>query len=267
MSTAGLQHISALDDRVVRRRRIRAILLPVEHGGWGLTLEPLVAGMIVAPSIAGLAISVAILMAFLSRQPLRIVTRRGADPQRLRIAITALACEGVVFVGMLFTAFMLAGRESLLPLVVASPLAILLLYRDRERRSRDLAVEIAAALFMATGAVAIAVAGGKPWLQRSCLGAMIAARSIGAVLHVREQVKVMKRRSVSRSASIIVHAAALAVAIVAAGYGVVNLLAPAAFAVLFGRAVYPPFPTGPAQLGWVEVKAGIAAVALISFSI
>lgn len=267
MTTARLQTASVLNDEVIRRRRVKAILLPVEHGGWGLTIEPLVAGMIVAPSLAGLAISVAILMAFLARQPFRIVSRPGANPERFRIALTALAVEGLIGGGMVALALALGAGEALLLLVAASPLAFLLLYRDRERRSRDVTAELAAALFMACGGVAIVVAGGEPFAAGLILGAMMAARSIGAVLHVREQVKVMKERPSSRSASIVVHAAALSAAIVGVGYGLVNLLAPAAFAVLFARAVYPPHPSSPAQLGWVEVKAGLVAVLLISLSL
>jgi hypothetical protein len=48
----------------------RAVVIPSEHGGWGLTLEPVVLGLLVAPSIAGLAIGVAAFLAFLVRTPL-----------------------------------------------------------------------------------------------------------------------------------------------------------------------------------------------------
>jgi hypothetical protein len=32
------------------RSRLRSVALPSEHGGWGLTLEPAVLGLLVAPS-------------------------------------------------------------------------------------------------------------------------------------------------------------------------------------------------------------------------
>ncbi|MCB0972737.1 MAG: YwiC-like family protein, partial [Acidimicrobiales bacterium] len=47
--------------------------MPTEHGGWGLTLEPVVLGLLVAPSIAGTCIGLAAIVAFLARTPLRIV--------------------------------------------------------------------------------------------------------------------------------------------------------------------------------------------------
>lgn len=267
MTSIHVSPPAALDDRVVRRRRIKSILLPVEHGGWGLTLEPLVAGMIVAPSLAGLSIAIAILAAFLARQPLRIATRPGQNPERLRIALTALAIESIVIVGMVSLALLTGAQDAVLFLVVCSPLALFLLYRDRERRSRDLGAEVAAAVFMSCGAVAIGMAGSEPMAVALILGAMVAFRSLGAILHVREQVKEMKSRPVSRSASIIVHGAALAAVILAVGFGLVNLAAPVAFGILFARAVYPPIATSAAQLGWVEVKVGLVSVLLISVSV
>lgn len=246
---------------------MKAILLPVEHGGWGLTLEPLVAGMIVAPSLPGLAIAIAIVIAFLARQPLRIVMRSPRNPERARIAMAALGIEGALIAAMVSSALASGAGEALRLLVACSPLALFLLVRDQERRSRDLTAEIAAALFMSCGAIAIGLAGGETIVVSVTLGAMIAARSLGAILHVREQVRMMKGKAMSRSSSIVVHGAALAGVIILAGYGLVNVLAPAAFAVLLARAIVPSVPTSAAQLGWVEVKAGLVSVVLISLSL
>jgi hypothetical protein len=51
----------------------RAIALPDEHGGWGLTAEPVLLGLLVAPSWAGAALAVAAFLAFLVRTPLKLV--------------------------------------------------------------------------------------------------------------------------------------------------------------------------------------------------
>ena len=51
----------------------RAVAIPSEHGGWGLTLEPALLGLLVAPSIAGAAIGLAAFLAFLVRTPLKTV--------------------------------------------------------------------------------------------------------------------------------------------------------------------------------------------------
>ena len=51
----------------------RSVALPTEHGGWGLTLEPVLLGMIVAPSVAGLALGGAAFLAFVARTPVKVV--------------------------------------------------------------------------------------------------------------------------------------------------------------------------------------------------
>src|SRR5665213_893101 len=48
---------------VARRSPLRAVAMPTEHGGWGLTAEPVLLGLIVAPSIAGGAIGAAAIVA------------------------------------------------------------------------------------------------------------------------------------------------------------------------------------------------------------
>src|SRR3954465_4543353 len=60
--------------------RLKTLALPTEHGGWGITLEPVVLGLLVAPSLAGAGLALATVGAFLVRHPFKIVTgdrRRG----------------------------------------------------------------------------------------------------------------------------------------------------------------------------------------------
>jgi len=67
--------------------RLRPVALPVEHGGWGFLLEPLVVGLGVAPARSSLLLGVAACAAFLLRHPLRIVlseslAEKGIAPAR-----------------------------------------------------------------------------------------------------------------------------------------------------------------------------------------
>src|SRR5512140_1195258 len=52
--------------------RSRRVALPVEHGGWGLVLEPVVLGLVVVPSIGGIWLAVAAVACFLWRQPFKL---------------------------------------------------------------------------------------------------------------------------------------------------------------------------------------------------
>jgi hypothetical protein len=47
------------------------VAIPSEHGGWGLTFEPVLLGLLVEPSWPGVAIGAAALTAFLVRTPLK----------------------------------------------------------------------------------------------------------------------------------------------------------------------------------------------------
>ena len=84
--------------------RIGAVLKPTEHGGWGLTLEPILLGMLVAPTWAGALLSLAVFIAFLARQPAKTVAidrRRKLNNARTilsrRVAIASGAdCRHVV---------------------------------------------------------------------------------------------------------------------------------------------------------------------------
>ena len=55
------------------RSLLRTVAVPDEHGGWGLTLVPVLLGLLVAPSGAGVALAATAFLAFLVRTPLRLV--------------------------------------------------------------------------------------------------------------------------------------------------------------------------------------------------
>ena len=66
------------DDHAPRSRNsIRSIALPLEHGGWGFTLEPVLLGLLVAYSPAAWELSVAALAVSLA------FTGCGTSPDRL----------------------------------------------------------------------------------------------------------------------------------------------------------------------------------------
>ncbi|MDX1583688.1 MAG: hypothetical protein R3338_08825, partial [Thermoanaerobaculia bacterium] len=155
---------------------------------------------------------------------------------------------------------------AVLVLLVDYPLALFLLWRDRQRRSRDPVAEIAAATFMSCGAVAIVLAGGGTLETAAMLGILIGARSIGAILYVRERVAARRGRAASRTVPIAFHVAALLAAVAIFAAGIVNILAILAFTVLLARTLSRKLPETPAKLGWSEVRSGLAALLLISLS-
>src|SRR6187397_2696511 len=96
MSTGGTEH--ATRPQPGNRPGWRAVAVPTEHGGWGLTAEPILLGLVIAPSVAGLCLGAATMLAFLVRSPLRVVLvdrhrHRTLDRTRLagRIALAEVA--------------------------------------------------------------------------------------------------------------------------------------------------------------------------------
>src|SRR5215470_1089516 len=75
----------------------RSIALPVEHGAWGFLFEPLVAGLILAPSVAGPFITLLAVGAFLTRQPLKFAL--GDWLQKRRLPRTEVARRFVFIFG------------------------------------------------------------------------------------------------------------------------------------------------------------------------
>src|SRR6478752_5565662 len=71
----------SVGDAPAARSPWRAVAVPSEHGGWGLTFEPVLLGLLVAQSWAGLALGVAAVFAFLVRTPMKLVAiDRRRDP-------------------------------------------------------------------------------------------------------------------------------------------------------------------------------------------
>src|SRR6266508_6035942 len=125
----------------IRRIRLRPIALPAEHGGWGLLFEPIVLGMLLAPSLVGLFISVTATGVFLARHPFKLAVgdwRRNRGSARMVLAARfAILYVSIATLALAF-AIKIGGAGSLLPLLLAAPIAFIQLFYDSVGRSRTL---------------------------------------------------------------------------------------------------------------------------------
>src|SRR5437868_2650234 len=105
----------------------KSVALPVEHGSWGFLLEPLVAGILLAPSIASPWITMLVVGGFLLRQPLRFLIPdlmakknlpRTAYAKKITIIFASIFLTG----GIGVLAF--APLQSLIPFVLITPFAV-----------------------------------------------------------------------------------------------------------------------------------------------
>ena len=153
--------------------------MPSEHGGWGLTLEPVLLGLLVAWSGAGVALGIAAFSAFLLRTPAKLVAidvRRGRWLDRSRLALRIAIVELLVLGSAVASAVALTGWSWLAPLVVAGPLVAVELSFDIRSRGRRLLPELCGAVAIAAGV----------WL-------VLGARVIGAIPFVRVQIMRLRR--------------------------------------------------------------------------
>jgi hypothetical protein len=254
------------------RVRVRNIALPVEHGGWGFSLEPVLLGLIVAPSLPGLFLAIATMAAFLARQPLKMVMgdrRRGRLLRRTPIAERfALLYSIIALLSFLAAIKTVTSYEFLLPLLLAAPLALIQLIYDRASRSRALLPELAGATAMASIVASIALVAGWPRGLAFGLWAILAARVVPSILYVRARLKMLHHQLPSITIALVMHALALLIATLLAWFKLVPFLAVLALLILLTRALMGfsryDHATTAKQIGIRELAFGAMTVATIA---
>jgi Ca2+/Na+ antiporter len=180
------------------RPRLRSVALPSEHGGWGLTIEPALLGLIVAPSIAGAALGLAALVAFVARTPVKLLL---VDRwRRRRLPRTALAervaiVELVVLAALLGLVALTAHGAFWVPLLIALPLVAVELWFDMRSRSRRLVPELAGTIGVGSVVAAIVLADGGAVALAAGLWFVIAARAVASLPFVRLQLARAKQKA------------------------------------------------------------------------
>ncbi len=174
----------------------RSIALPTEHGGWSLTAEPALLGLLVAWSAPGLALGAAAMVAFVTRTPLKLVLVdrfRHRWLARTRLAAQIAVVEVAVLVALVVSAAN-AAEPFWLPFAVAAPLVGVELWFDMRSRGRRLIPELAGSIGIGSVATAIALAAGSSTSMAWGLWVVIGARSVAAIPYVRTQILRTKSR-------------------------------------------------------------------------
>ncbi|RME98157.1 MAG: prenyltransferase [Chloroflexi bacterium] len=248
---------------------LKTIALPASHGGWGFLFEPILLGLLVAPSMAALWLGVAASGAFLSQQPLKLALtdrRKGRRyprsiwAERLAALYLAVAAAGLVL------AWASSPFAFWLPLLLAVPLAAVQLYYDARNRGRELIPELFGA--GALGAVASAAAMAAGWSAGPALAlwVILFARTVGSVVYVRARLRLERGQKIRRLPVTLTH---LLAALIIAGLAVAGLapwLAVAALLVLLGRSLFGLSAqrrvVKPKIVGFQEMAYGLLTVLL-----
>jgi len=250
----------------------RSVVIPAEHGGWGLTMEPAVLGLLIAPSAAGWCIALGALVAFLARTPLKIALidrRRGRVLERTRLARRVAAGELAVLALLAAGALRLAEPEFWVPGVVALPLLAVEGWYEIRSRGRRLVPEVAGAVGVCSVAAMVVLADGQSGRLAAGVWLVLAARATTSIPHVRAQIaRLHQRPSEARAA----HAGDLAaLVLVAAAVGLDQSVAAGAVAVLVIIGIQRRAPRRPVPravvLGMRQTAMGLGVVVVTAMGV
>lgn len=253
--------------------RTRSIALPTEHGGWGFVLEPILLGLLVAPTLAGVFLGVALFTTFLMRQPLKLLlkdVRSGRTvPRTITAARFTLLYGGGAAIGLLAALLTASTLRFTLPLLLALPLIGVQLWHDAQNKSRSLTAEISGAA--ATGAFAAAlVLLSANWTLAGALAlwAALGAKGMTAVLYVRSRLRLERGKPAGRGITLGGHGIALAAVGGLAVSSSLPFTAVIAMLILTGRSVVGLSSMRkqrpPKVIGFQELAYGLAFVALLA---
>jgi hypothetical protein len=250
---------------------MRAVALPVEHGGWGFVIEALVVALVVVPGVAAAGLATAALGAFLARHPAKLALAdllRHRHYPRTRWAALFVLVYGAVALGGLGLAASRAPARFWPPLAVAAALAFAQLHYDARLRGRELAPELLGCV--APGAIAAAAMLAEGWRAGPALAVWmtLAARAVASVLYVRSRLRLDRGVRHSRTPAIAAHLVALVLVAAQAAGDVGPWLSLPAFLLLLARAVHGLSArrriVRPQVLGLRELALGLATAAVLS---
>jgi len=219
--------------------RLKPIALPPEHGSWGFLFEPILIGLIVAPSAAGASLALAVIAAFLLRNPVRIVLRarrRTPDSPRLSVARRVAAAYAVVAALCGAGAIAVAGVSAVWPLLVVSPLGAAYMLYDSQNRGRTLWAEFLGPVVLGASAPSIALAAGWTTPAAMVLWGVVVAKAVPTVVYVRARLSLEDGNPAVAAPTLLAHAVAVAATAAMARHGDAPWPVPIALAVLTARA-------------------------------
>jgi hypothetical protein len=244
---------------------VRSIALPLEHGGWGFTLEPVLLGLLVAPSASAWELAIASLGVFLARRPVKLVLTdlvRHRWLSRTRVAAIVGGVFGATALAGVAGAFVTAGPQFLIPYAAAVPAALLALRADSTSKSRSLRAELAGAIAMGATVTAIALADGWAYPVAFGLWLVLIARAATTISLVRAQIRRVHGRLYSEGRVYAVCITTLGVVTALAAIDMVPWLSVVAIAAIgllaYASLARPPVPAR--VVGWTQMATGLVVV-------
>lgn len=264
--------VADITESVSERPQWRTVAVPSEHGGWGLTLEPVLLGLLIAPSLVGVVLGLGAFVAFFVRTPLKLVVidvRRKRWLDRSQLAMRFAIGELVVLVAVATAALWVAGWSWLVPVVIAAPLVGVEFWFDVRSRGRRLVPELCGSIGISSVVAVIVLASGHSASLAAGAWLVLSARAVGAIPFVRVQISRLRGVGGSTRSSDIAQVAAIAIGIVAVVTerqmmaGLLGLLTFAVLQLVWVRRT----PLAPKVLGMRQMALGIALVVVTAVGV
>ena len=232
--------------------------------------EPLLLGLLLAPTVAGLFLALAVVGVFLIYQPLQLALKdhlkgkryaRTPWAERFALGYGALALSGLI-------GAMLTTRSAFwLPVLVALPIAGLQTFLVIRGKGRSALAEISGAIALGASVAAIVIAGGWTSVAALALWLVPAVRALSSILYIRIRLRRARGEDADRTPAML--ASLAAVVITGAGLiaGLLPWMAVVAMVILTARAAFylylPQKPVRTPIIGIQEVGFGVLTVVLI----
>lgn len=253
---------------------IKSVAIPAEHGGWGFLCEPLILGLLIAPSLAGIGIVLMMAAAFLLHQPFKIVVkdrRKGRVYERTRLAQQFLVIYAVIGVVGFGIAWVSASNPMwIIPLLTAAPFAALQIAYELRNDGRNLVSEIVGALVLAVSAPAILLVAGHTPLLAALVWSALTLRIIPSILYVRARLRWTHGKTVRRQIPVILHLGVVGIGLLLWTSGLASAAIMLAAGLLLARAIYGLYfspPVAARVVGFQEVFFGIAYTLVCAFAL
>lgn len=264
-----MSEVAVRSNEGAARPRLKSVAIPNEHGGWGFVSQPLLLGLLMAPSAAGLWLAIATLGLFLTRHPLKIVLKdrsNGRIYARTRLAEQVVAAYLLIAIVGAALAFRTASAPFWPAIVMAAPFALVQLVYDANKRGREALPEIIGAIAIGASGPALALAAGWALGPALALWALTGLHAVTSILYIRTRLRLERGKPIDRRPAWGSHAAALAAVAVLAFAGLLPWLSVAALALLAARALLGLSdrrqPTPARTLGFREMGYSFALVLL-----
>jgi len=169
------------------------LTLPKEHGSWSLALEPVAFGLLVAPSAAGAALTLAAVSGFFLRRPMKLVLSPKSDP-RQPLATVGLAILALAGLAGLLLAVRFGAPGGWWPLLPAALAGAAFAWWDNRNEAREGAAEIAGVMSFSLLPAAFGALAGWSVTASLALAVIMLVRSVPTVLTVRTSIRIRKGR-------------------------------------------------------------------------